>query len=141
SEEHTSELQSHLNLVCRLLLEKKTGYLSGTKRQTPVSARNSVTDTPRLEALIAGVMNAGTLHDGFIKDDHGTQIIGTDQNPGSFGYPLAMFGASGGQNALVGEVTNDLATPNFSFPTGITGYGKEASGGNHAFGVYGLGEL
>ena len=23
SEEHTSELQSHLNLVCRLLLEKK----------------------------------------------------------------------------------------------------------------------
>src|SRR5260370_23423434 len=27
SEEHTSELQSHLNLVCRLLLEKK-------KRQT-----------------------------------------------------------------------------------------------------------
>src|SRR5260370_23920633 len=28
SEEHTSELQSHLNLVCRLLLEKKK-----TKRQ------------------------------------------------------------------------------------------------------------
>src|SRR5260370_19882895 len=28
SEEHTSELQSHLNLVCRLLLEKK-------KRQKP----------------------------------------------------------------------------------------------------------
>src|SRR5260370_10524164 len=30
SEEHTSELQSHLNLVCRLLLEKKkiTGSLS-----------------------------------------------------------------------------------------------------------------
>src|SRR5260370_25976195 len=28
SEEHTSELQSHLNLVCRLLLEKKkTTYL------------------------------------------------------------------------------------------------------------------
>src|SRR5260370_17553214 len=28
SEEHTSELQSHLNLVCRLLLEKKkTNYL------------------------------------------------------------------------------------------------------------------
>src|SRR5260370_21235720 len=32
SEEHTSELQSHLNLVCRLLLEKKkkksTSYMS-----------------------------------------------------------------------------------------------------------------
>src|SRR4029077_435165 len=26
SEEHTSELQSHLNLVCRLLLEKKRKY-------------------------------------------------------------------------------------------------------------------
>src|SRR5260370_10065598 len=26
SEEHTSELQSHFNLVCRLLLEKKTCY-------------------------------------------------------------------------------------------------------------------
>src|SRR5260370_29775745 len=25
SEEHTSELQSHLNIVCRLLLEKKNG--------------------------------------------------------------------------------------------------------------------
>src|SRR5690242_20796553 len=29
SEEHTSELQSHVNLVCRLLLEKKkTKYIS-----------------------------------------------------------------------------------------------------------------
>src|SRR5260370_13496922 len=27
SEEHTSELQSHLNLVCRLLLEKKNRLL------------------------------------------------------------------------------------------------------------------
>src|SRR5260370_24156148 len=31
SEEHTSELQSHLNLVCRLLLEKK-------KKITPIAA-------------------------------------------------------------------------------------------------------
>src|SRR5260370_29756200 len=29
SEEHTSELQSHLNLVCRLLLEKKKNYEGG----------------------------------------------------------------------------------------------------------------
>src|SRR5260370_23969476 len=28
SEEHTSELQSHLNLVCRLLLEKKKNRLT-----------------------------------------------------------------------------------------------------------------
>src|SRR5260370_19341142 len=34
SEEHTSELQSHLNLVCRLLLEKKKDCTSGAvKRQ------------------------------------------------------------------------------------------------------------
>src|SRR5260370_23980299 len=30
SEEHTSELQSHLNLVCRLLLEKKNTHLLTT---------------------------------------------------------------------------------------------------------------
>src|SRR5260370_18660745 len=30
SEEHTSELQSHLNLVCRLLLEKKKKINSNT---------------------------------------------------------------------------------------------------------------
>src|SRR5260370_12690719 len=35
SEEHTSELQSHLNLVCRLLLEKKK-YSLDTSR-TPIS--------------------------------------------------------------------------------------------------------
>src|SRR5260370_28817587 len=30
SEEHTSELQSHLNLVCRLLLEKKKNDMTST---------------------------------------------------------------------------------------------------------------
>src|SRR5260370_6197563 len=33
SEEHTSELQSHLNLVCRLLLEKKKKRTSHSHRQ------------------------------------------------------------------------------------------------------------
>src|SRR5260370_21202293 len=32
SEEHTSELQSHLNLVCRLLLEKKNSESEGPRR-------------------------------------------------------------------------------------------------------------
>src|SRR5260370_23590641 len=32
SEEHTSELQSHLNLVCRLLLEKKNDSLCFIRR-------------------------------------------------------------------------------------------------------------
>src|SRR5260370_26168744 len=34
SEEHTSELQSHLNLVCRLLLEKKNAS-NHTQRHVP----------------------------------------------------------------------------------------------------------
>src|SRR5260370_23862208 len=40
SEEHTSELQSHLNLVCRLLLEKKKSptirYFAGGSRSQAV---------------------------------------------------------------------------------------------------------
>src|SRR4051812_49930497 len=35
SEEHTSELQSHVNLVCRLLLEKKNGQWGVAAAKTP----------------------------------------------------------------------------------------------------------
>src|SRR6266480_4474915 len=38
SEEHTSELQSHVNLVCRLLLEKKKKYSNNIK----TSKKNSI---------------------------------------------------------------------------------------------------
>src|SRR5438034_2648571 len=38
SEEHTSELQSHSDLVCRLLLEKKKTKEACTPRQTLVSS-------------------------------------------------------------------------------------------------------
>src|SRR5260370_15234340 len=37
SEEHTSELQSHLNLVCRLLLEKKNDHETRHHRGRPQS--------------------------------------------------------------------------------------------------------
>src|SRR5438477_8397373 len=47
SEEHTSELQSHVNLVCRLLLEKKK-----SERQTPSIA--SSRRTPRESQAAAG---------------------------------------------------------------------------------------
>src|SRR5260370_27903988 len=40
SEEHTSELQSHLNLVCRLLLEKKK---KSRTNQSPYSSRKDTT--------------------------------------------------------------------------------------------------
>src|SRR5260370_30897058 len=38
SEEHTSELQSHLNLVCRLLLEKKKNTHSYKQPDTKLSS-------------------------------------------------------------------------------------------------------
>src|SRR5260370_11788020 len=53
SEEHTSELQSHLNLVCRLLLEKKknrreTSRQSSTRTSPPrCSLRSATSDTCR----------------------------------------------------------------------------------------------
>src|SRR6476661_3864194 len=42
SEEHTSELQSHLNLVCRLLLEKKKKITRSDLM--PLSQVDSITD-------------------------------------------------------------------------------------------------
>src|SRR5260370_19026591 len=41
SEEHTSELQSHLNLVCRLLLEKKKKKKQATLRGSDERCGNS----------------------------------------------------------------------------------------------------
>src|SRR5260221_3834128 len=42
SEEHTSELQSHSDLVCRLLLEKKKKYL---RSESVCNAEGSTTTT------------------------------------------------------------------------------------------------
>src|SRR5260370_30834549 len=39
SEEHTSELQSHLNLVCRLLLEKKKSPILNFNRKKEKSLK------------------------------------------------------------------------------------------------------
>src|SRR3954467_2071441 len=49
SEEHTSELQSHDNLVCRLLLEKKKEALDDSHESGGHAA-----DTPRHERAHAG---------------------------------------------------------------------------------------
>src|SRR5260370_6194896 len=48
SEEHTSELQSHLNLVCRLLLEKKKLDLAqiSMHRSTGIFATNDARRNP-----------------------------------------------------------------------------------------------
>src|SRR5260370_16931813 len=45
SEEHTSELQSHLNLVCRLLLEKKN--TTKTRAPAPSHSHPMTTTSPR----------------------------------------------------------------------------------------------
>src|SRR5712675_3794217 len=45
SEEHTSELQSRLHLVCRPLLEKKKKTLRLSAYRTPSSARRSTSPT------------------------------------------------------------------------------------------------
>src|SRR2546427_3336916 len=42
SEEHTSELQSQSNLVCRLLLEKKKSSRCHRRRYAPPTPRSSV---------------------------------------------------------------------------------------------------
>src|SRR5260370_20034079 len=43
SEEHTSELQSHLNLVCRLLLEKKKKMTTGKGKRQMATTSSSIT--------------------------------------------------------------------------------------------------
>src|SRR4029434_6875742 len=43
SEEHTSELQSHLNIVCRLLLEKHTPTHSDTHHRAALLAHRTIT--------------------------------------------------------------------------------------------------
>src|SRR5438034_8586763 len=48
SEEHTSELQSHSDLVCRLLLEKKK---KTNQHQQPIFKINEQLDDPRHEVL------------------------------------------------------------------------------------------
>src|SRR5256885_6837415 len=52
SEEHTSELQSPCNLVCRLLLEKKKSY----HRAVTVVIRTMLYDRSRTLAIRAGIL-------------------------------------------------------------------------------------
>src|SRR6266571_438972 len=57
SEEHTSELQSHVNLVCRLLLEKKQ-----TRRPPSRAARESTVRTRRISGTADPNAAQVTLH-------------------------------------------------------------------------------
>src|SRR5437588_8805765 len=44
SEEHTSELQSHSDLVCRLLLEKKKKKKTRSKKRPTIKAKKNTTN-------------------------------------------------------------------------------------------------
>src|SRR5260370_21399967 len=61
SEEHTSELQSHLNLVCRLLLEKKKQQLAHQPNpnfaSSPVRYRPHRNDLPSIQYLRQHTVN------------------------------------------------------------------------------------
>src|SRR3954465_376577 len=61
SEEHTSELQSHDNLVCRLLLEKKktTYHVTEANSHIPRAARGTQ-HTRRCGVWERGAMHAGS---------------------------------------------------------------------------------
>src|SRR5260370_13500766 len=56
SEEHTSELQSHLNLVCRLLLEKKKKKKKQKKQSKkttqPPKLANAFSDSGRFVRIL-----------------------------------------------------------------------------------------
>src|SRR5436190_15642364 len=55
SEEHTSELQSHSDLVCRLLLEKKK-MIRGCRLNKPAPIRyiwHAIDVTPELDATVS----------------------------------------------------------------------------------------
>src|SRR5690242_21488247 len=56
SEEHTSELQSHVNLVCRLLLEKKKSRSGRPRSRRMTSGRSS---RARVRAVSASRASAG----------------------------------------------------------------------------------
>src|SRR2546426_8891374 len=52
SEEHTSELQSPCNLVCRLLLEKKKERIAGMGHTLPGYRRLSFGTDPHRDAMV-----------------------------------------------------------------------------------------
>src|SRR6266571_3554127 len=78
SEEHTSELQSHVNLVCRLLLEKKKNLSQavGGARQRAVSraARHCARRRERAEAAVRGQRARGRARLFFFNDTATTEI-------------------------------------------------------------------
>src|SRR5690242_20866605 len=58
SEEHTSELQSHVNLVCRLLLEKKNQPNPGTDARSAPRRRRDGPRPPHSQSVQSALLVA-----------------------------------------------------------------------------------
>src|SRR3954463_11440970 len=75
SEEHTSELQSHDNLVCRLLLEKKNRSRSAMRRWVSRSRTAWPSRLPKLPGLAsASFLRADRRLSFFFNDPAPTEI-------------------------------------------------------------------
>src|ERR1017187_3218052 len=61
SEEHTSELQSPMYLVCRLLLEKKNGYIGHSESDAALASRANVVTEVEAVVLDAQPTASGVL--------------------------------------------------------------------------------
>src|SRR5260370_4360949 len=82
SEEHTSELQSHLNLVCRLLLEKKIQLTYTAWAMVPLA--RDLGDNgppfrwdPRRRALLRAELDAAFFHLYAVSAGHADYILDT----------------------------------------------------------------
>src|SRR6266571_4616486 len=74
SEEHTSELQSHVNLVCRLLLEKKNNSFTTKRPKRSLSRQGDDFDIAKTAAyfLLETLMDWGVFF--FFNDPATTDI-------------------------------------------------------------------
>ena len=69
---------------------------------------------------------------------NGASFTGTsnlDPYP-AFGEGVFKVYATGPTNCIIGIVDNDDAAATFSFPTALTGYGRNLNDGNTVFGIY-----
>src|SRR5688500_20051161 len=81
SEEHTSELQSPCNLVCRLLLEKKTTN----------SSRAHAQDTPTGATICSRVAREASAADASSGVNNACVIVGTVSEPGGLIAPKDLL--------------------------------------------------
>src|SRR4051795_7741431 len=63
SEEHTSELQSHSHLVCRLLLEKKTSFAGSTTSAASVGSPSTAPSAETAAPLLCADAELRAQHD------------------------------------------------------------------------------